>query len=142
MTEAAARELSARLGSIPYAQFLGLSWRLEGQHVTAMLAYRESNVGNPLLPALHGGVIGALLEFSAIVQLAVDLGEGHLPKPINLTVEYRRSGRPVDTFSTATVTKLGRRVANVSALAWQDDKSRPIAVAHGHFLLATDSSAD
>ncbi len=66
-----------------------------------------------------------------------DLGEHSefLPKTIDISFEYLRSGKPRDTFAQATITKHGRRVANVRVVAWQEDPSRPIAAAHGHFLI-------
>jgi acyl-coenzyme A thioesterase PaaI-like protein len=122
---------------IPYARLLGLSIDgidPHGQLVTR-LRFDPRVVGNPNLPAIHGGVIGAFLEMAAIFQLVRE-GEGdHLPKPINLTVEYLRSAGPRDTYARATITKHGRRVANVRVQAWQDDPERPVAVAHGHFLM-------
>ena len=84
--------------------------------------------------AIHGGVIGAFLEFAAILEL-VRQGEGErLPKPIDLTIDYLRSARGVDAFARATITKHGRRVANVRVEAWQQSEER-LAAAHGHFLL-------
>ena len=58
-----------------------------------------------------------------------------VPKTINITVEYLRSGKPQDTFARAVFTKHGRRVANVRAYAWQDDPTKPVAAANAHFLL-------
>jgi acyl-coenzyme A thioesterase PaaI-like protein len=58
-----------------------------------------------------------------------------LPKTINVTVAYLRSARPVDTFAHGTITKHGRRVAVVYAQAWQEDRARPVATAHAHFLI-------
>jgi acyl-coenzyme A thioesterase PaaI-like protein len=122
---------------IPYARLLGLSIDSIDKHgqVVTRLRFDPSVVGNPNLPAIHGGVIGAFLEMAAIFQLVRE-GEGdRLPKPINLTVEYLRSAGPRDSYARATITKHGRRVANVRVQAWQDDPDRPVAVAHGHFLM-------
>jgi acyl-coenzyme A thioesterase PaaI-like protein len=122
---------------IPYALLLGLSVHsidAQGCLVTKM-TFSPTIIGNANLPAIHGGVIGGFLEMAAIFQLVRD-GEGeHLPKPINITVDYLRSAGPRDTFACATITKHGRRVANVRVEAWQDDRARPVAVAHGHFLM-------
>ena len=93
-------------------------------------------VGNPALPAIHGGVIGAFLEHAALMQLIWDLAPGPLPRTINVSVEYLRRGGLERTRARALVTRRGRRVANVRAEAWQSDRERPIAVAHGHFLVA------
>jgi acyl-coenzyme A thioesterase PaaI-like protein len=88
-----------------------------------------------VLPALHGGAIGALLEITAILQLLHDNACERLPKTIDLSVDYLRSGRPQPTYGRAIVTRHGRRVANVRSEIWQDARSEPIAVSHGHYLL-------
>lgn len=124
------------IDAIPYARFLGLSAEIEDGALISRLGFRDTLIGNPLLPALHGGVIGALLEHAAIVHLMWEMETPHLPKTINLSVDYLRSGKPLDTFARGTITKHGRRVANVRVEAWQDDPAKPIAGAHAHFLLA------
>jgi acyl-coenzyme A thioesterase PaaI-like protein len=45
------------------------------------------------------------------------------------------AGKPVDTHAAAVITKRGRRVINVRAEAWQEDRARPIATAFSHFLV-------
>jgi acyl-coenzyme A thioesterase PaaI-like protein len=120
---------------IPYARFLGLSMRHLAGELLGQLTYSSSLVGNPTLPALHGGAIGALLESTAIFQLLWEAETVVLPKTIDITVEYLRSGRPVDTWAKGILTRQGRRVANVRVEAWQEDRLRPIAFAHGHFLI-------
>jgi uncharacterized protein (TIGR00369 family) len=126
---------------MPYAELLGLSVESIDARGRLVLRLRfDANVvGNPNLPAVHGGVIGAFLEMTGIFQLVRE-GEGDaLPKPINLTIDYLRSAGPRDTFAHATITKLGRRVANVRVDAWQDDPERPVAAALGHFLMPQPS---
>ena len=89
-----------------------------------------------MLPALHGGVIGAFLEHTALVHLMWDSDKiTGVPKTIDVTIDYLRSGRPVDTAGARYRDQHGRRVANVRAEAWQDDPVKPIAALHGHFLL-------
>lgn len=121
--------------AIPYARFLGITGEVQEQGLIGKLAFDPSLIGNPVLPALHGGTIGALLESTAIFQLFYEAQTVIVPKTINITVAYLRPGRPVDTFARATVTKQGRRVASVRAEAWQEDPSRPIATAVAHFLV-------
>jgi uncharacterized protein (TIGR00369 family) len=123
------------LSAIPYARFLGLSVALiDADPITTMRA-SDNLIGNPVLPALHGGTVGALLESAAIFKLIWEIQSIAVPKTINITVDYLRSGRLVDTYARATITKQGRRVANVQVRAWQEDESKPIAAAHAHFLL-------
>lgn len=128
-------DFQALLDSIPYSRFLGIRGERRGNELTFVLPFAEHLVGNPRLPALHGGVLGAFLETAAIIQLVWESDSSVLPKTIDVAIDYLRSGRPRDTYARATITKHGRRVANVRAEAWQDDRHRPIAAIHGHFLL-------
>jgi uncharacterized protein (TIGR00369 family) len=128
--------LAAALSRIPYASFLGVRAELKGDELTLILPYSDHLVGNPLLPALHGGVVGALMELTAITQLAIASKSEKFAKTIDIGVDYLRSGKPVDTYARARVVKIGRRIANVQAEAWQNERSQPIAAMHGHFLVA------
>ena len=120
---------------IPYARWIGISMRDVAGELLGHLTYSDMLIGNAALPALHGGTLGALLESTAIFQLLWDAETVVLPKTIDITVDFLRSGRPVDTWAKGIVTRQGRRVANVRAEAWQEDRARPIAIAHGHFLI-------
>ncbi len=90
------------------------------------------------MPALHGGVVGALMELTALTQLAIASKTEKFPKTIDIGVDFLRSGRPTDTYARARVIKIGRRIANVQAEAWQAERNQPIAAMHGHFLVAED----
>jgi acyl-coenzyme A thioesterase PaaI-like protein len=120
---------------IPYARWMGLSLRIVDGELLGLLGYSDMLIGNAALPAIHGGALGALLESTAIFQLLWDAETLVLPKTIDITVDYLRSARPVDCWAVAIITRQGRRVANVRVEAWQDDRRRPIAIAHGHFLI-------
>ncbi len=122
--------------AIPYARFLGISAREEREGaLLTTLAFSEGNIGNPALPAIHGGVVGAFLENTAILQLLWALESVHVPKTITITVDYLRTAGPAETYARATVTKLGSRVANVRAFAWQADEAKPVAGANANFLV-------
>lgn len=126
---------------VPYSRFLGLSGRMEGDELVTTMKYSDHLIGNPALPALHGGTLGALLESSAIFELLWRAETIVLPKTITITVDYLRSGAPVDTHARSTVTRHGRRVANVRVEAWQTDRSMPIATAHAIFLVMREEPA-
>ena len=128
-------ELDRLLQRIPYAQFLGVRLELHGDEMTGVLPFAEHLIGNPMLPALHGGVIGAFMEMTALGQLLIVEKLMRQPRPVDVSIDYLRSGRPVDTFARATIKKVGRRIANVQVEAWQDARAAPIAALHGHFLL-------
>ena len=128
-------ELDALLARIPYAGFLGVRMELHGDEMTAVLPYAERLIGNPSLPALHGGVIGAFMEMTALLQLSILESLARQPRPVDVSIDYLRSGRPLDTFARALIKKVGRRIANVQVEAWQEARGAPIAALHGHFLL-------
>ena len=135
MSEEAFTRVEAFLERAPYARFLGLRLELAGDEMTAILPFAPHLVGNPILPALHGGVIGAFMEMTALAQLSLVQPERRIPKTIDITIEYLRPGRAQDTFGRATLRKVGRRVANVQVECWQDSRTRPVAGMTGHFLL-------
>jgi uncharacterized protein (TIGR00369 family) len=133
-------DIAALVEAIPYARFMGISMEAEGDEVTGVLAASDHLIGNATLGNLHGGATGALLESTAIFQLLWRAETAAIPKTINITLQYLRSGKRLDTRARAEITRLGRRVANVYAVAWQDDPERPIAAATAHFLLAPDET--
>lgn len=132
-------KITQALTRIPYAQTLGIKPLFIGEELTLIMPYLDSNIGNPTLPALHGGSISGLMEMAAIVQLIIEKGgEGKLPKPIGVNVDYLRKGHPKDTYARAVIFKQGSRVANVRVRAWQEDYDKPIAVMHGHYLTSKE----
>ncbi len=129
-------DLDAILARIPYARFLGVRMELHGDEMTGVLPFAEHLIGNPTLPALHGGVIGAFMEMTALLQLSMLEDQTRQPRPVDVSIDYLRSGRPTDTFARALIKKVGRRIANVQVEAWQESRAAPIAALHGHFMLS------
>jgi uncharacterized protein (TIGR00369 family) len=135
MSEAVDERLNAMLARIPYARFLGVRAEVAGDEMTLVMPFAERLVGNTRLPALHGGVVGAFLEMTALAQLSISVGLARQARPIDVTIEYLRSGRPLTSYARAEIKRIGRRVANVQVEAWQEARARPIAALHGHFAL-------
>lgn len=120
----------------PYAKLLGLSTDRTGGETRWIMPFREEVVGRPGF--LHGGAIAGLLEIVALGTLYEALEEGVVVKPINVTVQFMRGGVELETYAAASVTRLGRRVANVEAHAWQEDRTKPIASAQMNVMLKRD----
>ena len=147
--------LSALVDSVPYLTFLGIQVERHGDELTAVLPYSDKLIGNPLLPAIHGGVTAAFLETAAVIELSwVSLWEDmetgkldpgtlgpenlpYLPKTIDLSIDYLRSGLPRDAYARARIVRQGRRYASVHVEAWQDNRNKLYAQATGHFLMPT-----
>jgi uncharacterized protein (TIGR00369 family) len=124
------------LGAIPYCRHLGITASVEYGAVLLVMPFAPHLVGNVILPALHGGVIGSLLETAAIVQVLYETREPRLPKPVDITVDYLRSARAVTSFARARIARQGKRIINVHAEMWQDDEAKLVAALRGHFLIA------
>jgi uncharacterized protein (TIGR00369 family) len=131
-----AQDLKAVLAAIPYARFLGIDAELHGDEMTAILPYSDHLIGNPRPPAIHGGVLGALMEITALAQISITHGQARQPRVVDVTVQYLRSGKPLTTYARARIVRAGRRIANVHVEAWQAERANPIASLHGHFLLS------
>ena len=128
-------DVSALVEAIPYLRFLGFSADTSSGELIGKMAYSDALIGNASLPALHGGAIGALLESTAILQAFWESETLMLPKFVTITIDFLRSGRPLETFAKGVFTRQGRRVVNMSVEAWQEDRSRPIARANAIFLV-------
>ena len=124
---------------MPYAHAVGLEVSDGDDGLITALRARPGNIGNTMIPAVHGGVVGALLEHAAILLVLKTIAITDFPKIIDLSVDYLRpclGGR--DTFAKGVVVKVGRNVVNVRVEAWQEDPGRLVAAAHAHFLLVNE----
>ncbi|WBU58961.1 PaaI family thioesterase [Paracoccus albus] len=145
--------LNALIEGVPYMRWMGIHFDRRGDELTAVMPYDDKLIGNPILPAIHGGATAAFLEITAIVELAwsamwEDMEAGRiapdssapgsiprLPKTIDFTVDYLRSGLPRDAYARAKVVRSGRRYASVHVEAWQDNRAKLFAQATAHFLM-------
>jgi acyl-coenzyme A thioesterase PaaI-like protein len=139
--------------AVPYIKFMGISFERRGDELTATMAYSDMLIGNPAVPALHGGATAAFLETAAIIELAwaeiwtkieseklsgaeiAALPLPDFPKTIDFTTDYLSVGHPRDAYARARINRSGRRYASVHVEAWQDNRSKLFAQATGHFLM-------
>ncbi len=150
--------LTALVEGVPYIRFLNISFDRRGDELTGVLNFDEKLIGNPLLPALHGGVTAAFLEVTALITLSwerlfprIESGEldvadilkseeTRFPKTIDFTVDFLRSGLPRDAYARAFINRSGRRYASVRVEAWQDNHDKLFAQGTGHFLIPQSRS--
>ncbi|MHC6226489.1 PaaI family thioesterase [Pseudomonas sp. X10] len=120
---------------IPYAGLIGIECSREGDDLLFHLPASQDNIGNPLLPAIHGGVIAGFMELSAALYLLIFSESTSIPKIIDFSVDYLRAGLYRDTYAQCQLWRQGRRVTNVAITAWQGDRDSPIATARAHFKI-------
>lgn len=133
----AAGDFAPLIARVPYAAWIGITGCIEPDGALKLtLPFKPMLVGNPVLPAIHGGVIAGFMESAAMLDLLLRIDEDRVPKSIDFSIDYLRSARAVDSHASCAVERLGRRVAQVQIRCWQDDEAAPVAVARAHFLLA------
>ena len=122
----------------PYALSMGMFVeRIEDGAPVLALDFSERVLGRPGF--VHGGAISGLLEMAAIAALRAELarrGNSARIKPVNVSIEFMRGAGLGRTFALGRVTRAGRRIANLSATAWQDNPAKPVASAWMNVLLA------
>jgi acyl-coenzyme A thioesterase PaaI-like protein len=128
-------DYASLLHLIPYAKLIGVECSRVGDDLLFRLPANKDNIGNPLLPAIHGGVIAGFMELSAALHLLVFTGSPGVPKIIDFSLDYLRAGQFRDTWARCQVCRQGRRVANVAVTAWQSTEAEPIATARAHFKI-------
>jgi len=125
-------------GRSPYVDFLGV---MQHPQVNAgpifRLPFRHDLIGNPMLPALHGGVLAGFAETAMIMHVVATNPhlENAIPKAVDFSIDYLRSAKPVDTYAQGITVRQGNRVSLVQVNVWQEDPNRPVASTRGHILM-------
>jgi len=129
-------DLHRLIERLPYARHLKLCVaKVAGRHCIRM-PFRNELIGNMILPALHGGTLGALMEITALTACQQLDALHRMPKLIDSTMDFLRSGRARDTFAMAKIIRSGQRVITVHVDCWQDDPSNVIAIMRMQLLVA------
>lgn len=150
----AAKDPSLMIAALPYAQWLGMEAQFVDGNLRFYLPPIKTNIGNPSLPALHGGAIAGFMEMSAVIHLLMffnhdprdnskaeispapqDDPQPKVPKIIDFSIDYLRACRFEDTWCECEMVRQGRRVANMAIRVWQGDPCSPAAAARAHYLL-------
>lgn len=129
------RDLNRLINEVPYAQLIGMHSMNLGEELIFVLPANEDNIGNPTLPAIHGGVIGGFMENAAIFHTLGTIETNEIPRVVDFSLDYLRPGRFQDTYCSCEVVRQGRKVVNVSVSTWQVRRDQPIANARTHLLL-------
>lgn len=125
---------------IPFNAFLGLRVEaMEEGRVVVRLPFREELVGDVFRPALHGGAIAATVDATAGAAASTFVTVKDRMSTIDLRIDYLRPAPKKDLLATATVRRMGSRVAVVNILVTvADEQTKPIAEGRGVFSVVRD----
>ncbi len=142
MPQSSYESLSRLFESVPFMRFLGMRFEtLEEGHALLRIPYRPELIGNPELPALHGGVISALLDTCGGAAVWTRIGKHDRVSTVDLRVDYLRPGRPEDLLGMARVIRVGNRVGVTELRAFQPgSQEEPIAIGTGVYNIHRRSS--
>lgn len=131
---AAVAELAEFMGKhIPFNRFLGLEIaRLADGFARMEVPFRPELVGDPFRPALHGGVMSALIDACGGAAVFTLVGPPDRVSTIDLRVDYLRPGELERLCCEASVTRMGNRVASVDMRVFHpQSEDRLIATGKG-----------
>ena len=106
----------------PFNRLLGLKGEsLEPGHAVITLPVREDFVGDPRRPALHGGVVSALIDTAGGAAAWAALGPGESVSTVDLRVDFLEPARLAGPLrAEATLLRKGNRVCHVRTSVTQD----------------------
>jgi uncharacterized protein (TIGR00369 family) len=130
------RRATGLLDTMPFAAHLGVSATVDAAGLLLVLTGSPHHVGDATRGSVHGGVLAALVELAAQVQVAAaGPATSMLPDTVDFTTAFVREAAVRDTYARATVIRRGRRFVHVRAEAWQQDPADPVAAGQGTFAL-------
>ncbi|WP_066777144.1 PaaI family thioesterase [Sphingomonas sp. CCH5-D11] len=137
MSDGAVKACAGRNG---FAKLLGTMMTQSGETFT--LIPTDELVGNPILPALHGGAIASFLELAAQLALSRAISPRPSSRLISVNLQFLAPVRPVAISTTPTLMRVGRRVAVVHAEAVERDGTGRLCHAQLEFALGQSSGEE
>lgn len=118
---------------IPFNEHLGMKVdHLEPGRCVLRIPFQKHFVGDPLRPALHGGVLSALADaggglavFTTFEDLTTRLAT------VDLRIDYLRPGRLQDLHCDARVIRAGNRVAVSAMVVHHGDPAEAVVEGRG-----------
>jgi uncharacterized protein (TIGR00369 family) len=108
---------------VPFNRLLGIRGEsVEAGRAVLVLPVRADFVGDPRRPALHGGVLSALIDTAGGVAAWSALGGGESVSTVDLRVDFLEPARLAGSLrADARLVRKGNRVCHVRVALTQDD---------------------
>lgn len=123
----------------PQGRALGIEvTKLEGSKVCGRVPYKPELIGDPETGVIAGGVITTFLDQLSGMAAVLAMREPTTVATIDIRIDYMRGAEPGrDVLAEAHCYKIGKNVAFVRAVAFEESADNPIAHAAAAFMLNT-----
>ncbi|MGQ0533761.1 MAG: PaaI family thioesterase [Caulobacteraceae bacterium] len=121
----------------PQAKALGIEvTRIERARVWGRVPYRAELIGDPETGVIAGGVITTFLDTLCGTAAVAAMEQATTVATIDLRIDYMRPAAPGrDVLAEAHCYKIGRSVAFVRAVAYEDSADNPVAHVAAAFMV-------
>ncbi|MGV6801770.1 MAG: PaaI family thioesterase [bacterium] len=117
-----------RINSSAMAKWMNMSVsRTQDNQLLYRLGFDEAHIGNPIIRALHGGVVSSFMETAAMLEEYAKLSNNEDISVVSTHTNYLRSSKPMDMLATVSMAREGRRICFAEVNAWQESEEKPVA---------------
>lgn len=102
--------LEQALRVAPFHRWLSVSLRTSGpEGITISMPWRDEMISSPALPAMHGGILAALIDLTGFYTV---LASGHLcTSTVDLHVDYHRPASRETLTATGKILRISKRLS-------------------------------
>lgn len=143
MTQTGIAEAQGFVDRLPHCRELNISVLDTGTARASMtLPYDKRLIGDPETGVIHGGAVSVLMDTCAGAAVGMHPANGGPLATLDLRIDYMRAAKPgLSIVAEAKCFHVTRTVAFIRVLAWDSDKSNPVATASGAFTFTPKSTA-
>ena len=116
----------------PFHRWLGLKIvQQNNDHLELEMPWREELVSNPVIGAVHGGILASLIDLTGLY--AIIAAGGIARATVDLRVDYHRAATNGPLRAIGQVVKLGKTISTADTRILDDD-DRLVASGRGTYL--------